>query len=64
MHEEQNCVTITPAPNSPMMLEIKAAKKYKTKCCKKYKKGKQCKRCPKLHACYMPKAFREEGFKL
>ena len=24
------------------------AKKKKTKCCKKYKKGKTCKRCPKM----------------
>lgn len=26
--------------------EILDAKKFKKKCCKKYKKGKRCKRCP------------------
>lgn len=64
MQKVKASVPLTPAPNSPIMLEIKAAKKYKTKCCKKYKKGKQCSRCPKLGACYLPKAFREEGFKI
>ncbi|HKK77604.1 MAG TPA: hypothetical protein VJ953_21160 [Saprospiraceae bacterium] len=57
-------VEITAAPDSPIMQKIKAAKKYKKKCCKKYKKGKQCKRCPKLRACHLPKAFREEPFKI
>ena len=57
-------ITLTPSPESPMMLEIQAKKKFKTKCCKKYKKGKQCKRCPKLRACYMPKAFMDAEFKL
>ncbi|GAB5554963.1 MAG: hypothetical protein Sapg2KO_45540 [Saprospiraceae bacterium] len=64
MPSNRTKVLLTPAPESPLLLEIQAAKKFKTKCCKKYKKGKQCKRCPKLRACYMPKAFRETSFRL
>jgi len=30
----------------PFALPIVAGKKLKKKCCKKYKKGKRCKRCP------------------
>lgn len=57
-------IEITPAPESPIMQKIQVAKKYKSKCCKKYKKGKQCKRCPKLRACHLPKAFRDIPFQL
>jgi len=30
-------------------LKITGEFKKKKKCCKKYKKGKRCKNCPKLH---------------
>ena len=30
----------------PFALPIVQGKKLKKKCCKKYKKGKRCKRCP------------------
>lgn len=30
----------------PFALQIVEGKKLKKKCCKKYKKGKRCKRCP------------------
>ena len=30
----------------PFALPIVQGKKMKKKCCKKYKKGKRCKRCP------------------
>ena len=30
----------------PFPLEVIQGKKLKKKCCKKYKKGKRCKRCP------------------
>ena len=30
----------------PFALPIVEGKKMKKKCCKKYKKGKRCKRCP------------------
>ncbi len=35
----------------PFALPIVQGKKLKKKCCKKYKKGKQCKRCPKGIMC-------------
>jgi len=37
---EQNQVVL------PFALPIIQGKKLKKKCCKKYKKGKRCKRCP------------------
>lgn len=30
------------------LLQEWSCKSYKKKCCKKYKKGSQCRRCPKL----------------
>jgi hypothetical protein len=30
----------------PFALPVVQGKKMKKKCCKKYKKGKRCKRCP------------------
>lgn len=42
---------IAPSPDQkirlPFALPIIEGKKLKKKCCKKYKKGKQCRRCPK-----------------
>jgi hypothetical protein len=35
----------------PFALPIAQGKSLKKKCCKKYKKGKQCKRCPKGSLC-------------
>jgi hypothetical protein len=32
----------------PFALPIVEGKKLKKKCCKKYKKGKRCGRCPKV----------------
>lgn len=36
-----------PVIESCTLCEIVDSKKFKKKCCKKYKKGKQCKRCPR-----------------
>lgn len=33
-------------PALPFPLQIVQGKKMKKKCCRKYKKGKRCKRCP------------------
>jgi len=33
-------------PDTCLFMELMASKKFKKKCCKKYKKGKRCKRCP------------------
>lgn len=33
-------------PSTAYPLPVYAGKKMKKKCCKKYKKGKRCKRCP------------------
>lgn len=36
-----------PTLESCALWEVLDSKKFKKKCCKKYKKGKQCKRCPR-----------------
>jgi len=62
---KENKAPITPAPESPIMQQVQAQKRrYKARCCEKYKKGKQCKRCPKIPACHLPKAFQDSPFKL
>ncbi|MCB0669805.1 MAG: hypothetical protein KDC80_28465 [Saprospiraceae bacterium] len=37
-------------PSEMLVEQGWSCKNYKKKCCKKYKKGNQCRRCPKLAA--------------
>jgi hypothetical protein len=45
-NREQKTSSTPGALRLPFALPIVEGKKFKKKCCKKYKKGKRCKRCP------------------
>ncbi len=47
---------ISEVPPQGLVNSFEFAKKYKSSCCKKYKKGKRCKRCPgraKMKNCHI-----------
>lgn len=44
--DEDEAPVVSPTPELPWQLPVIQCKKKK-KCCKKYKKGDRCKKCPK-----------------